>query len=87
MLLVWGALPRQHLVAFAASETAENGKLLVRVSGRVVAGIFLREDRVEQLNPASVPVILRSQPGVAGGRATRVDSSSPQETMPEAIER
>jgi hypothetical protein len=40
-------------------ETTEDGKLFVRVSGRIVAGIFFREDGVEQLNPAGVHVILR----------------------------
>jgi hypothetical protein len=68
-------------------EPTENGKLLVRVSGWIVAGIFLREDRLEQFDPARVPVVFRAQAGVATGRATRVDSPSPQEALPEAIER
>jgi hypothetical protein len=41
-------------------ETTQNGKLLVRGTCRVAAAIFLREDRVEQFNPAWADELLRA---------------------------
>jgi hypothetical protein len=42
-------------------KTTGNGKFLVRVSGWVVSGILFRENRVEQLHPASGHVLCRSR--------------------------